>query len=405
MATSPFTDTTCGSTLPVKKKAMKPDVVKKLLKRAVMGIISDNPVGTLNSLVEKESFRIEIVAHEKEEHKCLVYIDGKVFESVATQKKKARDLAVIRALRHVFRDVIQELSNNEVARTPHEIISTAATINATLESISKSTKLHVNEKQNGNCVKKVKIGCSDANCGQLVFRKDLKPSIAERVVQQALSNCENPNTVTALYTLFENDSFHFQVESVTDTDAPAPFQAVLQINGKNYTDYGTSMRKAKSNVTKKVLQDLFPQIARGEKLTSEYVPSENGALIKAEKTRPVVDSNVNVFDSTSYTSPDSVAPAIQPEYEEVRNVFDSTSHTSSDFVAPAIEPEDEEVMNVLDSTSHTFPDFVACAIQSKYEEVMASKGEHLKRYSVLSGILMVQNDDLNTSSVICVCTG
>lgn len=385
-----------GINLPVKKKPIKPNKIESLLKRSVLGIFNDNPVGVLYSLIEKESFHIEIVEHEHG-YKGLVYIDGTVFEGTAIQKKKARERAVIRALEHVFKDVIQAIRKREVVemKKPEDIISTATLINATLQSNEKSLKLHPNNKQNNQNPKKIKINTSDTisaqipiekeiinhvaytndnqddenqknkkisfsviNSTQLPIRKEIKSHVLERVVKQALGlmECENPNTVTALYTLFDKDLFHFDVTSSVGEELY--YQATLHILDRVYTDIGNSMRKAKSNVTRKALRELFPEIANSEESDTK--------------------NSVSLISTAEITS-------------------DNTSNSASDM------SDSESISQGVDG--FTFSDFVASAIQSKYDEVMKSHPSYLQRYSVLSGIMMVINNDLKTSSVICVSTG
>lgn len=382
-----------GINLPVKKKPIKPNKIESLLKRSVLGIFNENPVGVLYSLIEKESFHIEVGEHEQG-YKGLVYIDGKVFEGIAIQKKKARERAVIRALEHVFKDVIQEIRNHEVVemKKPEDIISTATVINETLKSNEKSLKLHPNNEQKNQNPKKIKINTSDTisaqvstekeiknhvahtndkqndqnqetrfsviNSAQLPIKKEIKNQVLERVVKQALGliECENPNTVTALYTLFDKDLFHFDVTSSVGEELY--YQATLHILDRVYTDIGNSIRKAKSNVTRKALRELFSEIANSEESDTK--------------------NSVPLISTAEITG-------------------DNTSDSASDM------SDSESISQGVDG--FTFSDFVASAIQSKYDEVMKSHPSYLQRYSVLSGIMMVINNDLKTSSVICVSTG
>lgn len=393
-STSP-TESSDGDTLDplIKMTKLKPDVVKRMLKRSLCGLIPDNPLGTLNALIEPNCFRIDI-KNEDRDFKAQIWIGGKTFESVAAQKKKARDLVIVEALNYIFADTLQELrkqDENYVSIEPTVINTTIETqnivpspmhIDSILQNLQKSQKRSRDENMieertqgNENRSKKQKLDSSDEsmiegstqgnqnlskkqkldsseNCdinpyGVLV-KKEVKEAVLKRVVRQALglTNTENPNTVTALYTLFEKDSFSLESTGLPNPDGN--FVCNLTIQGRKYTDVGASIKKSKTNVTKKALRDLFPSIIPGCEITENLV-KKNGDCIKSE----------------------------------------------IDFTLPSL---------FVDGL-FGIADLVAPAILSKYNEIVAPFEEHFRKYTVLSGIVMVENDDVSAMTIICISTG
>jgi hypothetical protein len=354
---------------PVIKKSVKSDVVKRLLKRSVCGIYHDNPLGTLNSLVEVECFHLDVISHEKS-YRGRILIDGKKFECVANQKKKARDMVVVKALEYIFADVIREIhfENEKHIYGGRNGISSSTTINLGLQpfaaNVPEILPSPIGENHIEEVAKKTEKRDSIDSCASnqsLVIKKEIRSHILERVVEQALgfTSTENPNTVTALYSLFDKDSFYFQVKPLPGNETK--FSANLFLQGRSYTDVGPSMKKSKSNVTKKALKDLFPEIA--SRCSDEDRKSPQSDQSTEELSH--INGNGHNGDTNGFSSLDS---------------FDLPKKLN-------------------------FSDLVASTIQSKYDEIMAPYAEHLRRYSVLSGIVMVNTEDMTKVKVISICTG
>lgn len=240
-----------------------------------------------------------------------------------------------------------------------EIRQESSPINYTLNTKNKSNKSQA-EDQNDTLLKRMKLDFYKNDTSGPVLKKELKFDVIERVVQQALGilECENPNTVTALFSLFDKDTFHFEMKEIENSSHNYKHWVTLYLGNKVYEDVGISIKKAKSNVTKKALRDLFPEIAAKEVLTEMEIKES-------------IENNVNSLQN-----------------ENCEN-YDCENHLP--------------IFEGLETSN--FSGFIAFTVQSKYNEVIKSEAEHLRRYSVLSGIVMLQNDDPSTAIVICVCTG
>ncbi|XP_065217547.1 double-stranded RNA-specific editase B2-like [Planococcus citri] len=405
--------------MPAKRKNVKPEMLKKLLKQVCENVSNPNAIGALYALFEKDSFLIT-VTDLKNAFKATLYIDGMEFESVAGQKKKARNDVTTKALKHLFFGVLEnsseKSSKNEIPPTrtivadDSNVESRAWTVHrhddtvseeespppppppppphdTTLQAVAKCEKLHSNHSSNGNVQKKMKRDCEMHVDPHLLppKRKEIKNTILERVVKQALGieECQNPNTITALYTLYERDSFYFEVVPV-DVDGNGndnKFLARLHINGRVYSENASGIKKAKTNATLKALRDLFPKIAYGDDRdgASESPLSEHDECSQSSKQD---------FGCVKLTR------AIKDEFDATR--------CSPPAPAPTPTPEDCSPKN---SQCYSFCDIIASLVQNKYNAVVQSYPEHAQRYSVLSGIVMIRNNDISNATVICVCTG
>lgn len=332
---------------PAIRKTLKPEVQRKLIKRAVMDIVPENPIGALHALFEKESFRLEFVdSHQI--HKAVLHIDGRVFERVSTQKRKARDGVVIDALECLFFDIVNDMRNRYSEAIEQQNIMMLSRVADSLTNTPPKTPKPSKESE-----KKAEPEAL-TNIKRPPVRKELKATVIERLVKQALGlvECDNPNTVTALFSLFEKEVFAFEVVELNQNDVK--FQANLRVGDQWYSDTAISIKKAKSKVTRKALRNLFPEFAGPEELdkVSEEVKSESSL-----SSSMTIDGN-------------GVAEHASDKAKEL-----------------------------------CFSDFVANLIESKYNEIVRDQPEHLRRYSVLSGIVMMQNNDTSTACVVTLSTG
>lgn len=343
---------------PAIRKTLKPEVQRKLIKRAVMYIVPENPIGALHALFEKESFRLEFIdSHQV--HKAVLRIDGRVFERVSTQKRKARDSVVIDALEYLFSDIVNDMRNRYSAAIEQQNIIMLSKVADSLTNTPPKTQIVSSKQKNDTCGKKVEPDLPN-NVNRPPMKKELKPAVVERLVKQALGlvECDNPNTVTALFSLFEKEVFTFEVVQLNQNDVK--FQANLQVGNQWYSDSAISIKKAKSKVTRKALRDLFPEFAG---------PGDHDSVNEEIKS----DSSSN----------DSV-------------IIDGNGVNNGNEISNDASGESKDLC---------FSDFVSNLIQSKYHEMIRDQPEHLRRYSVLSGIVMMQNNDTSTACVISLSTG
>lgn len=344
---------------PAIRKTLKPEVQRKLIKRAVMDIVPENPIGALHALFEKESFRLEFMdSHQI--HKAVLHIDGRVFERVSTQKRKARDGVVIDALEYLFSDIVNDMRNRYSAAIEQQNIMMLSKVADSLTNAPPKTPKLPSKERNDACERKTEAEIP-SNVNRPPVRKELKPAVIERLVKQALGlvECDNPNTVTALFSLFEKEVFAFEVIELNQNDMK--FQANLRVGNQSYSDTAISIKKAKSKVTRKALRDLFPEFATHEE--------QDGAFEEMKSESSL--SNSMVVGGNG-----------------MMNDRNGVSEDASD-----------------EAKGLCFSDFVANLIESKYNEIVRDQPEHLRRYSVLSGIVMMQNNDTSTACVITLSTG
>ncbi len=448
--------------MPVKKKPMKPEVIRKLFSKLVIDIFNDCPAGILNSVIEKESFRSEFVKVNENNFngfKAILYVDGQTFEYIHSSKKKAYNSVCRIALQYLFGDVIEEIEmaskntgasvkapvddgrqkvvttsalpshvmptvriassidapcddrpqKHDVVRLTQNNTTTAAVSSAfrssseadylisletelyspslmtsTLEVRCKSSKVNSNnELTNGFGETKrpelenqrhptIGSESSVSVSHRPPLRKELKENVVKRLVVQALQQKDsgNPNAVTALFSLFEKETFRFEIQFY-ENGGPC-FRVELFIGDKVYHAVGSSLKKGKKKAARIALCDIFPEYANDVANIAE--PLENGFTGEPKNQAMRISSNDDPF-------PENDSVAIRLDINEVPKFSFSEYCPISNFA-----------------------DFAANLVQQKYDEVINSEPE-LKRYSVLSGIVMVENDDLTTATVICVSTG
>lgn len=349
---------------PARRKNIKPDAQRKLLKRALVDVLSEPPISVLHALVEKESFQFESV-REGGHHKAILHIDGQIFTAQSVQKKTARDIVVMKALQHLFPNIAQELQQNSANNTLTVNVDPVLAL-----ASNKLNRMHITQNQNGSAAKKAKIeDCANGmgagmktihdqlpriesivKFDKSLLKAGLKPKSVVRLVTQAVDTTsrDNPNAVNALHSLFDKEAYNYSVTKV-GSDTQFEFETTLSIGSRMYTAVGKTIKKSKNNVTILALRDLFPEITSN--------------LEKAIEDRASPDNTQSVDDQI-------------------------------------------EVVKMPDGwPQRRFSDFIANLVQNKYKEVVRDEPEHLQRYNVLAGIVMMQSGNFNDATVICVSTG